>query len=106
MDLEILFSIKFSGKGPNSMFSLQGKIALIVLKYYACYSDRKLIEQRNSIWIISFLQYPSDLKRLSNYNYKIVGQMRTALFSKLHSGTIERILWARPLREGKTFNTE
>jgi hypothetical protein len=41
------FGLDDSKKGPVSMFSPQGKLALMFLKHYACCSDKRLVEQLN-----------------------------------------------------------
>lgn len=108
IDLENHFNIKSSSKGPNSIFSPQGKIALMILKHYACCSDRKLIEQLNSnIDYQFFCDIHLGLKRLDNY--KIVSQIRTELSSKLHIEAIERILyghWAPYINEPEKITTD
>lgn len=42
-----VLGLKDSKKGPLSIFSPRGKVALMFLKHYAGCSDRKLIEQLN-----------------------------------------------------------
>lgn len=85
------FKIKGSQKGPSSYFSPKGKIALMLLKHYACCSDRKLIEQLNSnIDYQFFCDLHLGLKRLTNS--KIVSDIRCELSSKLKITDLEKIL--------------
>jgi len=42
------FKIAENNKGTKNIFSPKGQIALLILKHYACCSDKKLIAQLNS----------------------------------------------------------
>ncbi len=42
------FGISEKPAGSKMLFSPKGRIGLMILKHYGCYSDRKLIEQLNS----------------------------------------------------------
>jgi len=86
------FELKDSKKGPKSIFSPRGMIALMILKHYACCSDRKLIEQLNGN--IDY-QYFCDLHippghRLTNF--KIVSEIRMQLANKLKIDDVQKIL--------------
>src|SRR5690606_8603932 len=41
------FDLEESKKGPRSIFSAKGRLALMFLKNYSGFSDRKLMEQLN-----------------------------------------------------------
>lgn len=71
--------LKDSKKGPQSIFSPRGKVALMFLKHYAACSDRKLIEQLNGN--IDY-QFFCDLYLPIGHrikNYKIVSAIRCEL---------------------------
>lgn len=83
MDMVKTLGLKESSKGPCSIFSPRGKIALMFLKHYAACSDQKLMEQLNAN--LDF-QYFCDLHippqaRLSNF--KIVSAIRCELAALL-----------------------
>ena len=50
-DLVRRFKIKDSHKGPTSIFSPRGKLALMILKHYACCSDKRLFELLKKAYI-------------------------------------------------------
>ena len=79
-------------KGPSSIFSPRGKIALMFLKHYACCSDKKLIEQLNANMDFQFfcdLHIPPN-DRL--YNYKIVSAVRCEIADHLNIEKMQDIL--------------
>lgn len=93
-DLTKTLKIRSQRKGPESMFSPQGKIALMFLKNYAGCSDRRLIEQLNSnidyqIFCDVFIGFN---KRITNY--KIVSEIRCELAKKLNIEKAQEILAA------------
>jgi hypothetical protein len=80
-DLVQEFNLRDYGKGPQSMFSPQGKLALMFLKNYMGLSDKKLIEQLNGniyhqIFCDLILESGEHIE-----NYKIVSQIRCELAS-------------------------
>jgi len=86
------FGLKNNTKGPESIFSPQGKIALMFLKSYTNVSDRKLIEQLNgNIEYQFFCDIFLGKERLTNY--KIVSQIRTELAQKLSIDKIQEIFY-------------
>lgn len=82
-------------KGPKSIFSPRGKIALMLLKHYAGCSDRKLIEQLNgSVHYQIFCDVIIDpLRPLTNY--KIVSEIRCELATKLNIEDAQKVLAAK-----------
>jgi len=84
--------IKKHSKGPDTIFSPQGKIALMILKHYTGVSDRKLIEQLNGN--IEY-QYFCDIYLGTNRieNYKIVSQIRTELSKHLHIDDLQKVMY-------------
>lgn len=91
-ELVAAFDLKSNAKGPSSIFSPRGKVALMFLKHHCLCSDRKLIEQFNGnihyqIFCDTILE-PGD--RLSNF--KIVSQIRCEIANKLNIPAIESIL--------------
>jgi hypothetical protein len=79
-------------KGPKSIFSPRGKLALMFLKHYTGASDRRMIEQLNGN---IYYQMFCDLIIEPGYhieNYKIVSQIRCEISSKLHIDGLEQIL--------------
>ena len=86
------FRVKDCKKGPTSMFSPRGKLALMFLKHYACCSDRRLIEQLNgNIEYQFFCDLYLGVERLSNY--KIVSEIRCELAEKLDIDKIQQELY-------------
>jgi hypothetical protein len=85
------FKLKEPRKGRGSMFSPQGKLALMFIKPYTGLSDRKLIDNINgSIHLQMFcgiLLGPEQLR-----NFKIVSRIRTELASKLNISVAQQIL--------------
>lgn len=91
-DLVRVFKLKESKKGPDSIFSPRGKIALMFLKHYACCSDKRLIEQLNAnihyqIFCDLVIAPSTPLT-----NFKIVSQLRCELASVLDIATIQQVL--------------
>ena len=87
-----VLGLKDHNKGPDSIFSPQGKIALMFLKHYACCSDSKLISQLNAN--IDYQQFcdiyiPAD-QRLTNY--KIVSEIRCEIARKLDLDKAQAVL--------------
>lgn len=79
-------------KGPRSLFSPKGKLALMFLKHYAGCSDSKLIEQLNgNVYYQLFCDVVIDLSRPLK-NYKIVSQIRCELASKLDIAALQMVL--------------
>ena len=91
-DLVRRFKIKDSHKGPTSIFSPRGKLALMILKHYACCSDKRLLEQLNGNMEYQFF---CDLylgtERLTNY--KIISEIRCELASKLNIEKMQQDLF-------------
>lgn len=86
------FRLKDCRKGPTSMFSPRGKLALMFLKHYASCSDRRLIEQLNgNIEYQFFCDLYLGVERLSNY--KIVSEIRCELAEKLDIDKIQQELY-------------
>jgi len=86
------FGLEKNKKGPASIFSPRGKIALMFLKNYCCCSDKKLIEQFNgNIFYQIFcdtLLDPGD----QITNFKIVSQIRCELAAQLDIDKLEATL--------------
>ena len=78
--------------GSKMLFSPKGRIALTLLKHYACCSDKKLIEQLNSnIDYQFFCDIHLGFHRLTNF--KIVSQIRCELADKLNIDSLEKVLY-------------
>lgn len=75
--------LKDHAKGPRSVFSPRGKLALMFLKHYACCSDRKLLEQLNANLDYQFFcdVYIPPTDRLSNY--KLISEIRCDIAARL-----------------------
>jgi hypothetical protein len=86
------FGLTDSGKGPLSIFSPKGKLALMFLKHHACCSDRRLIEQLNgNVDYQFFCGIDLGGKRLKNY--KIVSEIRCELARTLDIDKVQQILF-------------
>ena len=86
------FGLKENKKGPQSIFSPKGKIALMFLKHHACCSDRKLIEQLNAnMHYQIFCDMIIDPLRPIK-NYKIVSEIRCELAKSLDIEDAQRCL--------------
>ena len=86
------FGLKEHKKGPRSIFSPRGKIALMFLKHIAGVSDKKLISQLNAnidYQIFCDLIIPPGLRIT---NHKIVSEIRCELSKLLDTEIIQRIL--------------
>ena len=84
--------VKEKTSGSKMLFSPKGRIALMVLKHYACCADSKLIEQLNSnIDYQFFCDIHLGFNRLTNF--KIVSQIRCELAAKLHIDSLEKVLY-------------
>ena len=84
--------LKDAGKGPQSIFSPRGKIALMFLKHYAACSDKKLIEQLNGNLDYQFF---CDLHLSIGYrikNYKIVSAIRCEIAEQLDISKVQEEL--------------
>ena len=90
-DLVGTFGLADSKKGPLSIFSPQGKLALMFLKHYAVCSDKRLAEQLNgNIDYQFFCGIYLGAQRLTNY--KIVSEIRCELSKKLDIDKIQQVL--------------
>lgn len=79
-------------KGPQSIFSPVGKLALMFLKHYALCSDEKLIEQLNAnihyqMFCDIVIPPGKSLK-----NYKIVSEIRCDIARRLDINKLQKIL--------------
>lgn len=86
------FSLVEKSKGPRSLFSPRGKIALMFLKHYTGCSDRKLIEHLNAnmhYQIFCDLIIPPNTPIV---NYKIVSEIRCELARQLDIQTVQSTL--------------
>lgn len=87
------FGLQESSKGPSTIFSPRGKLALMILKHYSCCSDRRLIEHLNDNLDYQFfcdLHLGAD--RLTNF--KIVSEIRCELSKKLDIGKAQVSLFS------------
>lgn len=91
-DLVKVLGLKPGKKGPSSIFSSKGKIALMFLKNYSGCSDKRLIDQVNSNIDYQFFSdiYLGAEHRLTNY--KIVSEIRCELGLKLDVSKLQGIL--------------
>jgi len=86
------FKLEDSTKGPNSIFSPQGKLALMFLKHHACCSDKRLLEQLNgNIDYQFFCNIYLGTDRLTNY--KIISEIRCELSKKLCIDDTQKVLY-------------
>lgn len=87
------FGLQEASKGPSTIFSPKGKLALMFLKHYGCCSDRRLIEQLNGNLDYQFfcdLHLGAD--RLTNF--KIVSEIRCELSKKLKLNKVQDDLFS------------
>ena len=87
-----LLGLKDRKKGPRSIFSPRGKLALMFLKHYCCVSDKRLIEQLNSnidYQIFCDVVIPPTARL---QNYKIVSEIRCEVGSKLNIDSCQEVL--------------
>ena len=87
-----VFGLKDHVKGPSSIFSPKGKVALMFLKHYACCSDEKLIEQLNAnihyqIFCDLLIPPAHPLK-----NFKIVSEIRCEIAGHLDIDEVQKVL--------------
>ena len=87
-----LLGLKDHAKGPESLFSPRGKLALMFLKHYAACSDQKLMQQLNAnidyqLFCDIYIP-PSD--RLTNY--KIISEIRCDIASRLDIDQFQQLL--------------
>ena len=103
-DLVKSFHIKESVKGPDCIFTPQGKLGLMFLKHYACCSDEKLIEQLNANIhyqiFCDILLSPGE----SISNFKIVSQIRCELAENLHIDSSQKALSSKWIAYMKELN--
>lgn len=86
------FGLKPQRIGRPSVFSPQGKVALMFLKQYTGLSDKKLMDRLNSDYQFQFfcgVHIPVD-NPLSNF--KIISEIRTELGSKLNIQALQKVL--------------
>jgi hypothetical protein len=90
--LATTFGLQDSKKGPSSIFSPKGKLALMFLKHYSCCSDHRLIEQLNGNLDYQFF---CDLHLGTNRltNFKIASDIRCELSKKLTITTVQDTLF-------------
>ena len=79
-------------KGPRSIFSPKGKIALMFLKHYAGCSDSKLIEQLNGNIHYQIFCDVIIPPQLPITNFKIVSEIRCELANRLDIDELQNIL--------------
>lgn len=103
------FDIIKTSKGPDCIFTPQGKLALMFLKHYACCSDERLIEQLNANVhyqiFCDILLSPGELIG----NFKIVSQIRCELASLLDIDRSQKALsscWIAYMKELKQATTD
>lgn len=102
------FGLKETSRGPDSIFSPKGKLALMFLKHYGCCSDKRLIQQLNGNleW-----QFFCDLHlgsaRLENF--KIVSEIRCELAGKLAIDRIQQLFynhWSPSMTDTHSVTTD
>jgi hypothetical protein len=86
------FGLKQNRKGPQSIFSPRGKIALMFLKHYVGCSDKKLMEHLNGnihyqIFCDVIISPTDPIK-----NYKIISEIRCELSLKLDIPILQSVL--------------
>lgn len=86
------FGIVDCKKGPKSIFSPQGKLALMFLKHHATCSDKRLIEQLNGNIDYQFF-CGIDLGSTRLTNYKVVSEIRCELSKKLDIDKVQQVLF-------------
>lgn len=102
------FGLKEPKKGPTSIFSPKGKLALMFLKHYGSCSDKRLVQQLNGNleW-----QFFCDLylgkERLENY--KVVSEVRCELAKKLDMDQVQQELykhWSLHIADKHSLTTD
>lgn len=91
-DLAKGLHLKDSPKGPSTIFSPEGKIALMFLKNYSCCSDQRLIEQLNGNIYYQMFCGLLFLPGQKITNFKIVSQIRCELAANLDIGSAQACL--------------
>jgi hypothetical protein len=107
--VEVFKLKKTSRKGPDNIFSPQGKLGLMFLKHYVGCSDQKMIEQLNANVhyqiFCDILLSPED----SIKNYKIVSQIRCELAEHLDINEVQKVLakkWSSYMSELSNATTD
>ena len=91
-ELTRLLGLRDHAKGPESLFSPQGKLALMFLKHYAGCSDQKLMQQLNAnidYQLFCDIHIPPS-NRLTNY--KIISEIRCEIASRLDIDQVQQLL--------------
>ena len=84
--------LKHNEKGPESLFSPRGKIALEILKAYTGFSDRKLSQYiRGNIDAQIFCDIYFDDKTI-DFDYKLISKIRVEISKKLDIPELQKIL--------------
>lgn len=85
------FNLKNNKKGPKSLFSPRGKIALMFLKHYFQFTDRLMAE---SIMGSPDFQFFCDLvlKEEDLINFKMISEIRCELAEKLDIDKLQKVL--------------
>jgi hypothetical protein len=100
--------LKESKKGPDHIFSPQGKIGLMFLKSYVGCSDKRLIEYLNgNIDFQLFCGINLGSERINNY--KIVSDIRCQLSRKLKMKELQKVLagyWKPYIRQSNIMLTD
>lgn len=104
-DLITAFGLKEPKKGPRSIFSAKGKLALMFLKNYSGCSDRRLMEGLNGNldWQF-FCGIYLGSGRLTNF--KIIGEVRTRLSEKLDMDKVQETFyghWSPYIEDGHSI---
>lgn len=91
-DLVRSFGLKQSKKGPASIFSPKGKLALMFLKHYSSDSDRSLMEHLNGNleWQF-FCGIYLGQDRLTNF--KVISEIRCELSKKLDLDKVQQVFY-------------
>ncbi len=91
-ELVTAFKLGEPKKGPRSIFSAKGKLALMFLKNYSGFSDRKLMEQLNGNldWQF-FCDIYLGADRLENF--KIISEVRCELAGKLDIDRVQQAFY-------------
>ena len=102
------FGLMDSNKGPTSIFSPRGKLALMFLKHYGCCSDKRLVEQLNGNleWQF-FCGIHLGSERLENF--KIVSEVRCQLAEKLHMDQVQQVFyehWSPHMKDRHSLTTD
>jgi hypothetical protein len=102
------FGIREAPKGPTSIFSAKGKLALMFLKHYACCSDKRLMEQLNgNLEYQFFCDLYLGAHRLTNF--KIISEIRCELSKKLSIERVQQTLfnyWSPYIKDKHSITTD